>query len=341
MDWTLYPERSSDHGLSALVARAEAEFGEYGKLTGLTFLHDAREMMKITRAIELDSWASAGPLYVGFQTMEKASLEAGRYRGGRQSGLVVYGFGTGVTTQADDLGLDEWAGLPADRQKLENQWYLVRRGPEPIAFVGWEISEDSLWGLHGISAPGKNFTGFISDDVRLVEAIASYLDGVKSAYALTTSRGPLPRWDSKKRVLLVIDSTDDQRVQRAIDRVTLAYGSLHDIYLYDTTTGSFLSTPYPENDSTWLRPLDTEELRSLGRHELGSLIARLTGRGISAKAILAEKPGLSQVPDWCNSLEIELLVLPEKVTKPGLFDRLRGFSLEAIKEKVSTQIILS
>ena len=38
--------------------------------------------------------------------------------------------------------------------------------------------------------------------------------------------------------------------------------------------------------------------------------------------------------------EIELIVIPEDMTRPGLIDRLRGFTLETLLERVEVPVIV-
>jgi len=122
-------------------------------------------MLGYTRQIEraLVVAEAAGPLYVGFQTVTKVPGETARYRRLRQEGVNVRGFGEGAIDSADRYGLRGRTALTPDHERLENQWFLVSLAPEPIAFVGWEISAEDRWGRDGITAPGKCFAGFITD----------------------------------------------------------------------------------------------------------------------------------------------------------------------------------
>jgi hypothetical protein len=153
MDWTLSEAEAASgaEGMEAFLRRADSQLrGDGGPIEGFTFLNDAREMLHISREIEGDLLATSSPtrLYVGFQNAGKFELEFKRYRELRRSGVSVFAFGEGEPDTSAVGAADAWYSLPTDHRKLENQWYLVTRKPEPIAFVGWEISDDALWGEH-------------------------------------------------------------------------------------------------------------------------------------------------------------------------------------------------
>jgi hypothetical protein len=87
----------------------------------------------------------------------------------------VTAFGTG---EPGDLpGLD-WVPVPEDHAAIQNQWLLVTEQPEPIAFVGFETSDPTRFGLAGVTSGSRTFTGFVTGDRRLVRAIAEHLEAV-------------------------------------------------------------------------------------------------------------------------------------------------------------------
>ncbi|MCE7883329.1 MAG: hypothetical protein DYH08_05590 [Actinobacteria bacterium ATB1] len=50
--------------------------------------------------------------------------------------------------------------------------------PEPLVFVGYEVSEPELFGIGGISDVRKRFAGFVTEDQRVVDVLADHLLGV-------------------------------------------------------------------------------------------------------------------------------------------------------------------
>jgi hypothetical protein len=180
MDWT-YPTTPDDRraeGISEMARRVVDEIGD-SHLPGTRFTYDAREMLRATREIEA-AVRGGGELWVGFQNASKLDHEAARYEDLTASGADVIAFGTGRPGIAPAVRL-RWIQLEPSSVRLENQWFLVTTDPEPIAFVSWEVSDPALFGVGGISAPDKQFVGFVTDDGRVIAALVSYLEAAAMA----------------------------------------------------------------------------------------------------------------------------------------------------------------
>ncbi len=143
-------------------------------LPGTRFTYDAREMLRATREIE-SSVHGGGKLWVGFQNASKLDHEATRYADLAASGAEIVAFGTGRPGLPPEVAL-RWIEVEPSTVDLENQWFLVSTAPDPIAFVSWEVSEPAQFGIGGISAPDKEFVGFVTDDSRVISALVSHLD---------------------------------------------------------------------------------------------------------------------------------------------------------------------
>ena len=74
MDWT-YPRGAGPEGIFEIGRRLAEHIGRFPDAT--TFTNDAREMLRITRRVE--SIASGGRLFVGFQNAQKLQRERERY----------------------------------------------------------------------------------------------------------------------------------------------------------------------------------------------------------------------------------------------------------------------
>lgn len=174
MDWR---RRSTDDphdpdGVGALLRRVQDDVGG-PPLTGTVFLHDAREMLRSTREIESVARGAAATLYVGFQSARKLDGERDVYGDLADRGTRVVAFGVGAP-QDPPHGV-RWTALSEDHAALENQWYLVMEEPEPVAFVGFETSPERLLSQGDAGDEGKRWEGFVTDDPRLVGAIAARL----------------------------------------------------------------------------------------------------------------------------------------------------------------------
>lgn len=180
MDWTYPttpPDRRAD-GIAEMARRVVDQIGD-SHLPGTRFTYDAREMLRATREIEA-SVRGGGKLWVGFQNASKLDHEAARYEDLTASGADVVAFGTGRPGLPPEVRL-RWIELDPSTVRLENQWFLVTTDPEPIAFVSWEVSEPARFGVGGISAPDKEFVGFVTDDSRVISALVSYLEAAAMA----------------------------------------------------------------------------------------------------------------------------------------------------------------
>lgn len=156
-----------------MARRVVDQIGD-SRLPGTRFTYDAREMLRATREIEA-SVRGGGNLWVGFQNAAKLDHEVSRYEALTSSGALVVAFGTGRPALPPEVRL-RWIELEPSTVRLENQWFLVTTQPEPIAFVSWEVSEPARFGQGGISAPDKEFVGFVTDDGRVIAALVSYLE---------------------------------------------------------------------------------------------------------------------------------------------------------------------
>lgn len=179
MDWRREPSDDANDptGVTALLERAQNELGG-DPITGTRFLHDATEMLRATREIEAAVSGVDTTLYVGFQNAEKLDGEADVYRALTKGGTSVQAFGEGTSQEARRLDRVTWTALPQQRYALENQWFLVTRDPEPIAFVGFEASPEDQRGHGDATDPRKSWEGFVTDDERVIDAIIAHLDSV-------------------------------------------------------------------------------------------------------------------------------------------------------------------
>jgi hypothetical protein len=189
-----------------------------------------------------------------------------------------------------------WVSMPENHDALANQWFLVAETPEPIAFVGFETSPSGRIGEGGAADPSRTWAGFVTDDRRLVGAIAGYLQGV-------VDRGAPPAVDGHEaaRSTMLLVATDDgvdpayAACRRAGFELARRKGAA--VVLYDRSSESYLVDPYPYGvwTSEYLGPAgdklrDINELIPLGRHYLADQVAE--GRAL----------GLQVGPGWPGAL---------------------------------------
>ena len=271
--------------MAELLARAQQELG--GPLLGAKFLYDARQMFAATREIERAVSEPGTTLYVGFQRAEKFDGEARIYRDLTRQGVEVIAFGTSAPAEVSQV---RWVRLPEDHAALANQWFLVTETPEPIAFVGFETSPPDRIGEGGAADPSRTWAGFVTDDRRLVGAIAGYLQGA-------SDREAPPALDGHEvaRSTMLLVATDDgvdpsyAACRRAGLEVARREGAA--VVLYDRSSESYLVDPYESGPWTSQNHgpagetlLDINELVRLGRRYLADQVAEGRALGLQVGA---------------------------------------------------------
>jgi hypothetical protein len=177
MDWQRHPSDDAHDptGLAALLRQAQDEAGS-DPVQGTRFLHDAGQMLQLSREIEASVSGVGATLWVGFQNVATFLKEFDVYRDLTRQGSTVHAFGEGAPQAAAELARFSWTGLPRRPHALENQWFLVTREPEPVAFVGFEISPEAVRGQGDATGPAKSWEGFVSSDDRLADLIIAHLE---------------------------------------------------------------------------------------------------------------------------------------------------------------------
>ncbi len=175
MDWERTASTDPD-GLTGLLWRAQQEIGG-PPLSGTRFLCSDRDMLAQMQEVEAAVLGTPTTLYAGCQSAERFAREAETFRDLIDAGTDVIAFGTGCPDTDAPL---RWVELPADPDRLENQWYLVARRPAPTALVGFETNVNG-------SGAARMWDGFFSHDGRLVEAVIAHLDTVAGSWGPTGS----------------------------------------------------------------------------------------------------------------------------------------------------------
>ena len=345
MEWTI---KDSDillrdfSGVEGLIERMDQELRVGGTpIEGFRFLSDASEMLDFSREIEKEirEFPMGADLYVGFQTSDRLFQESARYRRLVRAGVRVAAFGQcPLETPPEELeGI--WTPLPQDTRALENQWFLVSSHPAPIAFIGWETSPDRLFGMGGISTPGKQFRGFITNDCRVVHTIIAHLESVRARAA---RQFDLDQKRALRRVMAVT-SLDDTPEYAAVRLCAsgLATPSGGEVVLFEISAASYLVSPYPEeNRRQWVRTLGEAELRRLGRSPVARQMEAIRTRGAGALAVLPTAHGFKHLAEWAEREDADMILIPVSLVNPGLFDRLRGYSLKTLLEHTTRPVMV-
>jgi hypothetical protein len=404
MDWHRPTVEDTDGaGIGAVLKRLHRELGGV-PLAGTRLVTGARGMLAATREIEAAALA-AGPeaeLRAGFQRAARFEEEATRYAGLAAEGVRVTAYGLGMPAPVAGV---RWVALTEDRTDLANQWFVVLRGPEPVAMAGWETTP----GPHGLGAtsdPGRSFAGFTTGDPRVVEAMIAHLDALDDAPAVPISTPAIdPRDDlpallsgelhparaAELRELL----DEDDRLRRDLAEVAWVVGLLRDtarhelpdvselpplvlpgvtpapagarlvlvatddgsdpayagtraaglalardgggrLVLYDRSPELYLLDPY---DGDGL--MDEAAAAGCGRDYLAGQLREAAAAGISASAWVARGSGAAALADCAAAVPGAEVLLPAKLARPGLLDRVRGNTAGALSAGVPARVRLA
>lgn len=319
-----------DPDVAALLARAAGD----EPLRGTFFLNDAREMLRATREIERAAAESHATLFVGFQDAERLDDEADVYRD-LVTRADVTAFGVGEPRHDID-GLT-WVSVPRDRHALDNQWFLVLTGKEPLAFVGYETSAARAFRQGPSYNEERSWEGFTTGDERLVGFLRQRLEQARDV----AQQRP-ERW------YLAATYEDDPRYQAVQDAaMAAAKRDGAGLILYDRTTESYLTNPYPsgpwsdEHDA--LSPgwsLTPAALDAIGRGYLARQLRVAADAGIAATAHLALDTGAKAMREVLARFEPAMVFLPAHLGEPSLFDRVRGNTLAALTSVIDVPVQL-
>ena len=343
MDWTITDNDillRDFSGVEGLIERMDKELRAGGTpIEGFRFLSDATEMLEFSREIEQEVQDSpqGADLYAGFQTSGKMAGEGRRYRRLAQAGVRLAAFGQCPLEDAPEGLEGVWTQVQRNTRALENQWFLVSSHPTPIAFVGWEVSEDKLFGVGGISSPGKRFRGFITNDCRVVHSIIAHLESVRAQEARRA------HGECAVRRVLAVTSLDDSPEFAVVRSCAagLAAADGGEVLLFEITAASYLVSPYPEeNRRQWIRTLEEPELRRLGRSPVARQMEVIKARGAGAQAILPTSHGFRHLAEWAEREDADLILIPVSLVNPGLFERLRGYSLKTLLEHTTRPVLV-
>lgn len=326
------PEHTLDPDVAALLD-AIANDGE--PLRGTFFVSDAYEMLASTREIERAAREHTSTLYVGFQDAARLDDEIEVYqRLAATAEVIAYGVGR-PSTKPDDL---EWISVPRDRHALHNQWFLVLTGEESVAFVGYETSPPSSFRKGPSHNSERTWDGFTTSDRRLVDHLVERLERVRTLAELPS--GPV--------YLVATDDGNDPRyaaVRQAGIDAAREHGA--NVLLYDRTTESYLTNPYPSgpwsDEVDALSPawqLTPGRLDAIGRGYLAQQLRDATAAGVRATAHLAVDTGATAMRDAVDRYTPDVVFLPAHIASPSLFDRVRGNTLRALMSAIDAPVRL-
>lgn len=237
-------------------------------------------------------------------------------------------------------GIDglEWVSVPRDRHALNNQWFLVLSGEESVAFVGYETSPPSAYRKGPSQNAERTWDGFTTGDRRLVEHLVRRLQRTRELlqrqpgrwYLVATDDGADPRYEAVRRAALAAARADGAG-----------------LVLYDRTTESYLTNPYPSgpwsDEGDALSPswhLTPQALDAIGRGYLADQLRAAADASVNATAHLAVDTGATAMADAVARFAPDVVFLPQHLEQPSLLDRVKRNTLTALAAAIPGPIRL-
>lgn len=363
MDWT-YPIGSDDAGIFEIGRRLAEALGRAPDVTRFTY--DPREMLRTTR--EIEQAGRGGRLLVGFQTAEKLRVEADRYADLLQADTQLTVWAIGPRVEHPGLAGLDYRSVPPDPNRLQNQWFLISDGPEPLAFVSYELGDPASFGIGGAATPGKRFVGFVSDDPAVVDllisAVLSPVAAPPAPPAPTQPAAPRPPSPAALELAELSKTAGGEAnsaagtgsvvvaVGRGTDRaafleaVALARRENRDMVLVDRSAEGFAS-PYTDlrGDDAYRpspdRLFDAAFARNEGREALAVYLEAASAVGVTAGGWFPTRAGYGGMAEAARRFGGALFVLPPQAARPSLAERLRGMVPDQLRAGIGLPVIVA
>ncbi|MCC7363929.1 MAG: universal stress protein [Dehalococcoidia bacterium] len=118
------------------------------------------------------------------------------------------------------------------------------------------------------------------------------------------------------------------------------------LILYDIDAAQMFAAPLPtswsgeDSGETFGDRLTADDLERAGRHQLAEQVREACEAGVEAFGWLPEKKGADAMAEYADLQHADLIIMPAAMEEPGLFDRLRGNTVEKAVEATDRPIAL-
>jgi hypothetical protein len=153
-----------------------------------------------------------------------------------------------------------------------------------------------------------------------------------------------------RTILLATDDGRDPAYSEMREPVLRwAAGQEARVVLYDRSAESYFVDPYPsgpwtadvEGGPDRRAALDPQQLEMMGRHYLAEQVRSARGAGVKAGGWLPSRPGSRGMADAVSAVGADLVILPTSVSRPSLFDRVRGNTLDGFREALAVPVAVA
>ncbi|MGB0113938.1 MAG: hypothetical protein WBP59_12005 [Ilumatobacteraceae bacterium] len=126
-----------------------------------------------------------------------------------------------------------------------------------------------------------------------------------------------------RRVVIATDDGDDELAR--VRRVALALARTHgfEVVLYDRSNERWTDHPHPQGPLTADQLAGGDELEGGNREHLVRQLREFEVEGVSASAWLATVPALTAMLDVVQAMDVDAVMLPDRLDDPKIMDRLQ------------------
>jgi hypothetical protein len=119
-----------------------------------------------------------------------------------------------------------------------------------------------------------------------------------------------------RKLAVVTDAYDDQLAATRDIALALALQHDLDVVLYDRSEETWMDHPHPAG------PCDRADLDARDRTHLAAQLDDFESAGVSATTWIATVPAISEIVDVIREIDVDIVLLPDRLDRRKLFDRL-------------------
>ena len=144
--------------------------------------------------------------------------------------------------------------------------------------------------------------------------------------------------------IIAYTAEDDRFAPLRRAAVETAQAAQARLILYDIDAAQLLASPRPNEwsgdgaDQEFPSLLMPDDLERAGRHAIATQVREARNAGVDAYAWLPAKKGADALAEYADEQGADLIMMPHAMEEAGLFDRLRGATVDKAAEATGRPI---